>query len=480
MKTLVEIRQSLESIIKGCYQLPGDKDSVHYIPCSGGADSTALAIVLHALFPEVDWKLIFTDTGAEQPELYDGLDRLEAYLGKKIIRIETKLGLYEMIELPKEQGGYNGFLPGPASRWCTRELKLEPFERYMNGARQAEETVYTYVGIRADEMQRIGLISHEDWIETEMPFRDLEVGREEVFRILDLSIGIPSFYRYRTRSGCSCCPFQRKSELVGLLQASPIEFKRGAGYEKLSPADQQRHPENSPKVWQQTGMALNHLTLPIPKFVDARTAEQHSGPTKTAKIGRRRQDTVDLFDSEKMAGLWVGCEFFVDPWVGDHGVWWQGLITFSTAKHALDIQLQSHRDHRVQTPETYGLTPEEMKSQLKLVAYYIEVPASLMDVSRPGGKSFTWTQGESYNRLRHLFDWAQRTLHAEGLRQMAEEYAGGREDSWQYEQWESTVAALQKLDGEIGRVIRMEAFNPKDEIQEVLDERLVSCAMCSI
>jgi hypothetical protein len=480
MKTLAAMQAELRAILKSCYQLKGNPDSLHFIPVSGGADSTALAIVLHVLFPLVDWRLIFTDTGAEQKELYEGLDKLEMYLGKKITRIKQPLGLYEMIELPKEQGGYNGFLPGPSHRWCTRYLKLEPFENFMNDVRTGDETVFTYVGIRADEQQRIGLISHKDWIETEMPFQDLGIGREEVFRILDMTIGIPSFYKYRTRSGCSCCPFQRKSELVGLLQAQPIEFRRGAGYEKLSPADEGRHPENSPKVWKQTGLAMNHLTLPIPKFVDARTADQRSGPVKKAKVGRRRQDTVDLFDSEPMAGLWVGCEFFVDSWVGDHGVWWQSLVTFSTHKHALDMQLQSHYEHRIQTPETYGLSPEEMKQQLKLVAYYIEVPASLMDTSRPGKGSFTWTQGESYNRLRHLFDWAQRSLHAEGLRQSAEDYAGARIDSWQYEQWESTMAALQKLDGETGRVVRTEVFTPVDKIHEILDERLVSCAMCSI
>lgn len=480
MKTLKEMREWLKGVVKGCYQLPGDASSVHYIPCSGGADSTSLCIVMHALFPEVNFKLLFTDTKAEQPELYDGLARLEAYLGKQVIRIEPKLGLYELIELPKEAGGYNGFLPASDSRWCTRVLKLEPFESFMDEMRYAEESVYTYIGIRADESARIGLISHKDWIVTEMPFQSLGIGREEVFRILDLTVGVPGFYRYRTRSGCSCCPFQRKSELIGLLQASPAEFKRGAGYEKLSEQDAQRHPENSQKVSQETGLTLNHLTLPVPKFIDARTAEQQAKPSKVVPIRRRNHSTVDLFDPELMAGLWVGCEFLINAGVGDHGVWWQGLVTFSTHRHGLEMQLQSHYEHRIQSPEVMGLSPEEMKQELKLVAYYIEVPASLMDIGRLGKGSYTWTANESYARLQHLFGWAQRTLHVAGLQQMAEEYAGARETSWKFEQWTATEAAIAKVQGEAGKLIHMELFQPEDEIHEILDEKLVSCAMCSI
>lgn len=480
MKSLEEIRDLLPSIVHGCYQLPGDSSAVHYIPCSGGADSTAMAIVMHAMFPLVNFRLLFTDTKAEQPELYEGLSRLENYLGKKIIRVEPKLGLYEMIELPTEEGGYNGFLPGPNARWCTRVLKLEPFEFFMDDLRVGEEQVYTYVGIRADEMERTGLISHRDWILTELPFQSLGIGREEVFRILGLTVGIPRFYRYRTRSGCSCCPFQRKSELIGLLQADPIEFMRGAGYEKLSDKDTDRHPENSPKIWSETGMSMNHLTFPVPRFVDARTSNTAEIIPINTPIKRRNQQTVDLFDAEPMVGLWVGCEFLVNAGVGDHGVWWQGLVTFSTQRHSLNVQLQSHYEHRIQTPEVFGLSPEDMKEELKLVTYYIEVPASLLDTSKPSKGSFTWTQDESYIRLKHIFGWAQRTLHLAGLTQSAEEYAGAPEGSWKHEQWEGVQAAISRVKAEAGKLIRMEPFIPVDKIHEVLDEKLVSCAMCSI
>ena len=41
---------------------------------------------------------------------------------------------------------YSGFLPSPQARWCTRKLKIEPFERYVGA-----DTAFSYIGIRADE-----------------------------------------------------------------------------------------------------------------------------------------------------------------------------------------------------------------------------------------------------------------------------------------------------------------------------------------
>lgn len=56
------------------YLLPAAVEAdVWLIPISGGADSSALAILLHEMFPEVPWRLVFTDTGTEEPEIYESL-----------------------------------------------------------------------------------------------------------------------------------------------------------------------------------------------------------------------------------------------------------------------------------------------------------------------------------------------------------------------------------------------------------------------
>ncbi|MDK9702473.1 MAG: hypothetical protein OEL20_04985 [Sulfuritalea sp.] len=49
--------------VRGCYQLPGDPTRDRYIvPLSGGIDSTATAVMLKTVFPEIHFEYVFTDT----------------------------------------------------------------------------------------------------------------------------------------------------------------------------------------------------------------------------------------------------------------------------------------------------------------------------------------------------------------------------------------------------------------------------------
>jgi len=79
--------------------MPADhKDAVCLLPVSGGADSSYLAIMLHSMFPHVEFRMFFTDTLAEDPEIEHSLKRLEVFLGRPIERLKPELGLFEMIE----------------------------------------------------------------------------------------------------------------------------------------------------------------------------------------------------------------------------------------------------------------------------------------------------------------------------------------------------------------------------------------------
>lgn len=60
---------------------------------------------------------------------------------------------------------YGGYLPSPTARWCTKKMKLEPFEN-----RIGDEPTISYVGIRGDE-NREGYISKKENIQTIFPFR---------------------------------------------------------------------------------------------------------------------------------------------------------------------------------------------------------------------------------------------------------------------------------------------------------------------
>ena len=193
----------------------------HILGLSGGKDSAALAIYLKDLGRDDQIEYFFCDTGAELREVYDYLDRLEDYLGKPIERLSSGRDFDHHLKR------FNGFLPAPHARWCTRVMKLEPLEAFVG-----DEPCVSYIGIRADE-HRQGYISHKPNIKAAYPFIEDGIVRADVFRILEESVGVPDYYKWRSRSGCYFCFFQRRDEWIGLAENHPDLFERAEAYEKV-------------------------------------------------------------------------------------------------------------------------------------------------------------------------------------------------------------------------------------------------------
>jgi 3'-phosphoadenosine 5'-phosphosulfate sulfotransferase (PAPS reductase)/FAD synthetase len=226
----------------------------HVVAFSGGKDSSALAIYLHdparwrrALgktdlpprAPLTEAEYVFCDTGTELQETYDYLDRLEAYLGRPIQRLSADAPPGET-PFDHHLRLYGGFLPSPQMRWCTRKLKLEPYERHVGN-----EPVTSYVGIRADE-DREGYLSTKPNITSLFPFKEDGIVKADVYRILDESgVGMPEYYGWRSRSGCYFCFYQRRSEWVGLLENHPDLFEAAKAYEREDPATGEVYSWNS-------------------------------------------------------------------------------------------------------------------------------------------------------------------------------------------------------------------------------------------
>ena len=136
----------------------------HVLGISGGKDSAALAIYMKMHYPKLDIEYYTSDTGRELAETYQLIANLEIFLGKKIIRLT---GADNSPELPFDHflKMYGGFLPSSNARWCTKKLKLEPFEKFVGN-----DPVISYVGIRGDE-DREGYISKKANIQSIFPFR---------------------------------------------------------------------------------------------------------------------------------------------------------------------------------------------------------------------------------------------------------------------------------------------------------------------
>lgn len=192
----------------------------HILSLSGGKDSAALAVYLRDRVENIEY--IFHDTGKELPDTYEYLERLEGYLGQKIVRTTFGTTFDHILRMK------GGMIPSSNRRWCTDLMKLKPFENYIG-----EDFCINYVGIRADE-DRVGYISHKPNIRAVFPFREDGIVYEGVQRILEESgLGMPPYTEWgRTRSGCFFCFYQQKIEWVRLKERYPELYEEAKAYEK--------------------------------------------------------------------------------------------------------------------------------------------------------------------------------------------------------------------------------------------------------
>jgi 3'-phosphoadenosine 5'-phosphosulfate sulfotransferase (PAPS reductase)/FAD synthetase len=217
---------------------------------SGGRDSAALAVYMRQHYPALKIEYFFTDTGKELPEVYEYLGRLEGFLGQPILRLNPDRDFDFWLKQ------YNNFLPSAQTRWCTRQLKLRPFEGWIRPMLDEGMKIYSYVAIRSDEEYREGYTSRHENLIVKLPFKDAGIDKMGVLEILEgAGLGLPKYYEWRTRSGCTFCFFQQKIEWVRLMERHPEAYEEAKAYEKNAV------DHGSPFTWSQ-GESLEELSNP--------------------------------------------------------------------------------------------------------------------------------------------------------------------------------------------------------------------------
>jgi len=287
------------------------------IPISG-KDSLATALVQLKYEPDLPYEFVFNPTGAELPEVFEWIDKVEKYLGKPIHRVGENL-----IELIEE---YNFFLPNRNSRYCTRECKIEPFEKWIG-----KEDAIVYYGIRNDELRGGYNNAKYPNIIPNYPLKEQKnedgeiirtgYGINEVYEIInEAGLKPPTFFwedvykevckimrgedivkgiltewqidflfSWRSRANCYFCFNQMKREWVGLLTFHPELFWKA---EKLE------HSE-SEYYW-------NGKDYPLTKIVQNKETIKEKHIKKLVKIIRKirfdksyRQTSIFDFESEQ-------------------------------------------------------------------------------------------------------------------------------------------------------------------------------------
>lgn len=273
----------------------------HVLGISGGKDSAALAVFVRQHYPDLDVEYFFTDTGKELPEVYEFLGRLEGFLGKPIARLNPRRDFDFWLR------EYKHFLPSAQTRWCTRQLKLAPFEQWIKPMLAAGDTVTSYVAIRADEEYREGYTSKHENLKVRLPFREGGIDKKGVMDILESSgVGIPKYYDWRSRSGCTFCFFQQKIEWVRLKERHPDAFEEAKQYEKNA------LEHGSPFTWTQ-GEPLDELEKParviqiITDFERRKQRDLANRPVNPLRPIETSEDIDDIYGDDEGNGACVVC-----------------------------------------------------------------------------------------------------------------------------------------------------------------------------
>lgn len=395
-------------------KFPFTKDDLLVIGMSGGADSTVLGLMFAAFFPEYKAMIryIFTDTGAEPESAYQTLNDFENMTGATIDRIKGDRDFFELID------DHNQFLPSFKQRYCTSKLKLKPLQDYFDRVFKGKN-IFNAAGIRADEADREGLSFVVEFENqkfdrgTYLPFIELGVTKRQVFEILNRTIGIPSTYAYKSRSGCFLCFFMRLSEYVGMLIQDPNNFKRTEELEKVTADDKAR--------WPVPNIEGLHRIPSIPKFTDIRFDVTSKPSDKPYKIGTKTTAQIDdLFGAaeEEVDTLYVAQAIYIHPMLAMYGhrdftsgAYWSEFVTLSTSFAGLNAALSNYYELKRTTP-----SPLYNFEHMQIVVSQITFPKGVIDTKPPSSESFTWRTGIALQQLRHLVGHALLALSLDSLK----------------------------------------------------------------
>jgi hypothetical protein len=163
------------------------------------------------------YQFCVTPTGRELPPMTEHWKRLECLLGQPLVRVPAPT----LLDLIKKYRA----LPNWRMRWCTRQVKIEPFQQHA----LANLPATCYVGIRADEVAEREGSDHTglDGVQQDFPLvrRGWSLSHVKDY-LRRLNIVIPP------RGDCDWCFFQQLAEWWRLWHDWPEQWMEGEAVEE--------------------------------------------------------------------------------------------------------------------------------------------------------------------------------------------------------------------------------------------------------
>ncbi|MGR5296942.1 hypothetical protein ACPV5U_19225 [Vibrio mediterranei] len=505
-------KNSLESMIDEfmpdwSYDLQYDKNCHYNIGMSGGADSTALGLVLLIKHPDIPWKLLACDTGNEPAEFHSILDIFAYKLGADVTIAYPEMTLFQKIDT-------NGYLPSGRSRWCTAYAKVTPWQDYIADVLDDPNMrCVNAAGLRYDERDRLGIIGIER-VDSIHPFVSEKVERRAVMRLASEAGALSAtYYRQKSRSGCLNCFFQSKQELIALSIWDPKQFAEGARVEKLSSEilqqlDDSKHPV--PDLGFYSAYPLSDIVMNGKSSLEvfnvfgeqARTDDTGVNWDYQPRLNKRKRtvtaksdeqdlfsDSFDQLEQEEVESehldLYVAVETLVHPlYRGNFGVYSQLPISWSTTVSGLSRSTSGYLYHRAMAADGFFDSLDRYDEHSHVTIYCLRFPRSIMPrVNYDLDGVYTWKQGSSYREVLFQRSAINRLCHYLASKQVIEH--ADRFDSMVVKQSKDYIANVEKSGTLLGELVGIGHFKPKpmiDARDDSYDENVSTlvCPLCSL
>lgn len=442
---------------------PGKKQFI-LCPISSGIDSTAVAVVMHLLFPELPITHVHNDTGIEVDGTSEAIDRIERFTGKKVIRIKPPMDLLDYI---KANGNY---LPSQRQRFCTNVAKIMPYKMLIKAleAKHPDCEFISLVGIRADEPSRTGVAWTEGNITSVFPLKMLGLDKAAVNRIVAETVTIPHYYAARSRSGCHTCFFMRRSEIIEMIKRE-VEGMAKASATECLPAEYEARLKLKPSsVSARTGISRNWLRMAVPTELGGEKLQWDN----ERGVVRHNRGQADLFSAGNKT-FFVAVEHHFENELGSNAVHYQRVITYSGSLGGLKTALKHHWLHRLNTRDLFQAGSEEaLRDSIKIGIYVIDIFNGDDELPEAPAGVYTWqSDRQPIELIKKTSYMLEQTLLEEGLFQDAQ--AG---DKW-------SQRHVSKLGERTGEVLHGSIFTPlhlSDLVTDIdITDAPLMCNACS-
>lgn len=241
------------------------KQPSNVVSLSGGKDSTAMLLMLLERGEPVE-DIVFFDTGWEFPEMYEHLEKLEAFTGLKITRLHARLPggvetdkspfdwLFSEVPVVKRgsreihKTGY--WWPNVRLRWCTGRKRdaLNAHHLALTHRQNVTSPLRQCIGFAADEWHRLDGSAKRNSAYCIQRYPLMEWGvteKDALAYCYKRGFNWGGLYRFFSRVSCFCCPLKALDDFRTLRRHFPDLWQRMLVMESWLPENKRRFKDSS-------------------------------------------------------------------------------------------------------------------------------------------------------------------------------------------------------------------------------------------